>query len=145
MALLETKKVRINFGGLVAVNDVDFNIPPREICGLIGPNGSGKTTFFNLITGVNQPTSGKIYLNNTDIVGFSPYRIALKGIGRTFQNSRLCLELSVLDNVLIGTVNLQKTGWFDALFQEEISRFRVEEMHRNCDGTVGPFQQNAPR
>jgi branched-chain amino acid transport system ATP-binding protein len=102
MAILEAQKVRKEFGGLLAVNDIDFDIPERSIVSLIGPNGAGKTTFFNMLTGVYKPTSGKIFLNHEEITGKPPHAITERGIGRTFQNIRLFQQMTALENVLVG-------------------------------------------
>lgn len=120
--LLETKGLTIRFGGLAAVSGVDFRIDEEEVVGLIGPNGSGKTTFFNLLTGIYKPTEGTIRYLGENLVGLSAFRIARKGIARTFQNNRLFLNLSVLDNVMIGMHAKQDSTWFDAVFR----RSRVE-------------------
>ena len=100
--LLEAVDVRKEFGGLVAVNDVDFTIPVGAIVSLIGPNGAGKTTFFNMLTGVYQPTRGKIIFDGTDVTGKPPHAITKLGIGRTFQNIRLFQQMTSLENVLVG-------------------------------------------
>ena len=100
--LLEALDVRKEFGGLVAVNDVDFTIPVGAIVSLIGPNGAGKTTFFNMLTGVYQPTRGKITFDGTDVTGKPPHAITKLGIGRTFQNIRLFQQMTSLENVLVG-------------------------------------------
>ncbi len=115
--LLETKELTIRFGGLTAVNEVDLSIDPGEAVGLIGPNGSGKTTFFNLLTGIYKPTRGQIQYGGEDLVGLAAFEIAKKGIARTFQNNRLFLNLSVVDNVLIGMHPHQHSTWFDAIFR----------------------------
>ncbi len=100
--LLEAVDVRKEFGGLVAVNDVDFTIPVGAIVSLIGPNGAGKTTFFNMLTGVYQPTRGRIVFDGTDVTGKPPHAITKLGIGRTFQNIRLFQQMTSLENVLVG-------------------------------------------
>ena len=100
--LLEALDVRKEFGGLVAVNDVDFTIPVGAIVSLIGPNGAGKTTFFNMLTGVYQPTRGKIVFDGTDVTGKPPHAITKLGIGRTFQDIRLFQQMTSLENVLVG-------------------------------------------
>ncbi|MEX2465234.1 MAG: ATP-binding cassette domain-containing protein, partial [Gaiellaceae bacterium] len=102
MALLEARSVRKEFGGLLAVNDVDFAIPERSIVGLIGPNGAGKTTFFNMLTGVYKPTAGTIVFDGVDVTGKPPHAITEQGIGRTFQNIRLFQYMTALENVLVG-------------------------------------------
>jgi branched-chain amino acid transport system ATP-binding protein len=100
--LLVAEGVRKEFGGLIAVNDVDFVIPQGTIVSLIGPNGAGKTTFFNMLTGVYKPTAGSIVFDGTDITGKPPHAITQRGIGRTFQNIRLFQQMTALENVLVG-------------------------------------------
>jgi branched-chain amino acid transport system ATP-binding protein len=94
--------VRKEFGGLVAVNDVDFTIPAGSIVSLIGPNGAGKTTFFNMLTGVYKPTAGHFVFAGEDITGKPPHAITERGVGRTFQNIRLFQNMTALENVLVG-------------------------------------------
>jgi branched-chain amino acid transport system ATP-binding protein len=100
--LLVAEAVRKEFGGLVAVNDVDFVIPEGSIVSLIGPNGAGKTTFFNMLTGVYKPTAGTIVFDGSDVTGKPPHVITQRGIGRTFQNIRLFQQMTALENVLVG-------------------------------------------
>jgi branched-chain amino acid transport system ATP-binding protein len=100
--LLETKKLTKNFGGLTAVNNVDLSIEEGKITALIGPNGSGKTTFFNLLTGLYSPNEGEIFFNQDNITGMRPNQIARRGISRTFQNIQLFQKLSMTENVMIG-------------------------------------------
>ncbi len=102
MSLFEARKVTKTFGGLTAVNGVDFTLEAGMIAGLIGPNGAGKTTFFNTITGIYQVTSGQLTFNGQDITGFKPFQITALGIARTFQNIRLFANMSALENVLVG-------------------------------------------
>ena len=100
--ILRAENVTQRFGGLVAVNDVDFELRKGEIVGIIGPNGAGKTTFFNDITGVYTPTEGKIYFKDTEITGKKPFEITSLGMARTFQNIRLFYRMTVLENVMVG-------------------------------------------
>ena len=100
--LVVTEELRKEFGGLVAVNDVDFTIPTGSIISLIGPNGAGKTTFFNMLTGVYRPTSGRIVLGGEDVTGKPPHAITERGIGRTFQNIRLFHNMTARENVMVG-------------------------------------------
>jgi branched-chain amino acid transport system ATP-binding protein len=90
------------FGGLTAVNEVDFTIPPGTIVSLIGPNGAGKTTFFNMLTGVYKPSAGQILFDSNDVTGKPPHAITERGIGRTFQNIRLFANMTAMENVLVG-------------------------------------------
>jgi len=99
--LLQLDKVTIRFGGLTAVNAVDFIVNENELCGLIGPNGAGKTTVFNLVTGVYQPTDGKVLFGGRDLANLRVNEIVELGIARTFQNIRLFGSLSVFDNVRV--------------------------------------------
>jgi branched-chain amino acid transport system ATP-binding protein len=100
--LLAATGLRKEFGGLVAVNDVDFTVPAGSIVSLIGPNGAGKTTFFNMLTGVYKPTAGTIVFDGVDVTGRPPHAVTRQGIGRTFQNIRLFREMAALENVLVG-------------------------------------------
>ena len=100
--LLTATGVRKEFGGLIAVNDVDFTIPERAIVSLIGPNGAGKTTFFNMLTGVYKPTAGTIVFDGHNITGKPPHAVTERGIGRTFQNIRLFQNMTALENTLVG-------------------------------------------
>src|SRR5436190_10643867 len=97
--LLAAQGITMRFGGLVAVNDVDFTIPRGAIVSLIGPNGAGKTTFFNMLTGVYKPTAGRVILEGVDVGGRPPHQITERGIGRTFQNIRLFKEMTAIENV----------------------------------------------
>jgi branched-chain amino acid transport system ATP-binding protein len=108
--MLTAEGVRKEFGGLVAVNDVDFQIPERAIVSLIGPNGAGKTTFFNMLTGVYKPTAGRIVLAGEDVTGKPPHAITERGIGRTFQNIRLFQNMTALENTLVGMHSRLKSG-----------------------------------
>lgn len=102
MALFEAKEITMTFGGLTAVNKVNFNIEQGMIASIIGPNGAGKTTFFNTITRVYTPTSGQMTFDGTDLTGKRPFDITALGIARTFQNIRLFANMSAIDNVLVG-------------------------------------------
>lgn len=115
MSLLKLEGATIRFGGLIAVNDVTFEINKGDLFGLIGPNGAGKTTCFNLITGVYKPTSGSIKFKDKEISGTPPNKVAHKGIARTFQNIRLFPALSVLENVVVGGFLRHKTPLVSAL------------------------------
>jgi len=125
--LLQTEKLTIHFGGLAAVNAVDFSIDEGDVIGMIGPNGSGKTTFFNLLTGIYKPTAGRITYHGENLVGLPAFKISQKGIARTFQNNRLFLNLSVLDNVLIGMHPYQDSNWFDAIFRRKYVEREINE------------------
>jgi branched-chain amino acid transport system ATP-binding protein len=100
--VLVVERLRKEFGGLIAVNDVDFNVPRGSIVSLIGPNGAGKTTFFNMLTGMYPATSGRIVFEGTDVTAKAPHAITALGVGRTFQNIRLFQQMTALENVLVG-------------------------------------------
>ncbi|MFW9848617.1 MAG: ABC transporter ATP-binding protein [Candidatus Thorarchaeota archaeon] len=103
--ILEVKNLTKKFGGLTAVNDVNFEIRRGEILGLIGPNGAGKTTIFQTISGFEKPTSGKILFNGMDITGKKPYQIVNLGMARTFQLVRSFRYLSLLDNISVACLS----------------------------------------
>jgi ABC-type branched-subunit amino acid transport system ATPase component len=100
--LLEVKGLTKRFGGLVAVDSLDFTVSAGETVSIIGPNGAGKTTVFNLITGFYRPTSGEINFDGLNLVGSKPHRTALLGVGRTFQVVKPLRGLSVFENILVG-------------------------------------------
>jgi branched-chain amino acid transport system ATP-binding protein len=123
--LVTARGVTKRFGGLLAVNNVDFDIPRGSIVSLIGPNGAGKTTFFNMITGYYIPTSGTIDFDGHPIVemrgkktrSLKPHQVTALGIGRTFQNIRLFGTMSALDNVLVGVNVHLKSHWWDSVLR----------------------------
>ncbi len=135
--ILTARSVRKEFGGLVAVNDVDFAIPTGSIVSLIGPNGAGKTTFFNMLTGVYKPTAGRILFGATDVTGKPPHAITELGIGRTFQNIRLFEHMTALENVLVGMHSRLSGGIFRSILrtpglrrEEREARDRARELLR---------------
>ena len=137
--LVEVVKLRKEFGGLVATNDVDFTIPQGSIVSLIGPNGAGKTTFFNMLTGVYKPTSGQIVFDGTDVTGKPPHAITHLGVGRTFQNIRLFQQMTALENVLVGMHSRLASGFIRTILrtpkirrQERESIDRARELLRFC-------------
>ena len=102
MALLEVKDLSIHFGGVKAVQNVSFSIDSGIVYSVIGPNGAGKTTLFNLITGVYKPTAGEVRLDGEAIQGKSPNELAERGMARTFQNLQICMNMSAIENVMVG-------------------------------------------
>jgi branched-chain amino acid transport system ATP-binding protein len=141
--IVKARGVKKRFGGLVAVNEVDFDIPRGSIVSLIGPNGAGKTTFFNMITGYYTPTAGEILLDQRVIAGrrrgtirsLKPHEVTALGIGRTFQNIRLFGTMSSLDNVLVGMhVHLRSHFW-DAILRTP-SVYREEAAARAEAGNL---------
>jgi branched-chain amino acid transport system ATP-binding protein len=100
--VLEATGVTKRFGGLVAVNDIDFAVPEKSIVSIIGPNGAGKTTFFNCMTGLYKPTTGTVMFDGRDITGKPPHIVTQAGVSRTFQNIKLFRTMTVLENVQVG-------------------------------------------
>jgi branched-chain amino acid transport system ATP-binding protein len=126
--LLNVDNVTLRFGGVVALNEVTFQIHQGEILGLIGPNGAGKTTCFNVMTGVFRPTSGRVTFGGQRISGRKPHQINRMGIARTFQNIRLFPEMTALENVLVGTDSRHFTSVVGALFRLYRKRPKPEEL-----------------
>jgi branched-chain amino acid transport system ATP-binding protein len=129
--LLSAEKLRKEFGGLVAVNDVDFTIPEGAIISLIGPNGAGKTTFFNMLTGVYKPTSGRIQFAGENVAGKPPHAITQRGIGRTFQNIRLFQNMTARENVMVGMHSRLKGGIIGSILRTpRVKREEVQAAER---------------
>jgi branched-chain amino acid transport system ATP-binding protein len=153
MALLELSGVTMRFGGLVAVNDLDLAVEAGQLYGLIGPNGAGKTTVFNVITGVYTPTSGTIRFDGTAIDGMRTGRITRRGIARTFQNSRLFGDMTVLDNVKVAFHCRQQADLAAAVFRapkHSSEEARVDRESRDLlkifhlEGAAGERARNLP-
>ena len=125
MALLKIDKLTKEFGGLKAVSNFNMEINKGELIGLIGPNGAGKTTACNLMTGVYEPTSGKMEFDGKSLIGLKPYQVTQRGIARTFQNIRLFADLTVLDNVKIAYHFHVKYGVAESVLR--IGRYYPEE------------------
>lgn len=115
--LLEANKITMQFGGLKAVDSLQFSVRKGQLMGLIGPNGAGKTTVFNMLTGVYHPTSGEVLMEGRPLKGLKPFEISQRGVTRTFQNIRLFKGLTVLENVLIATHQHINYGLLDTLLQ----------------------------
>src|ERR1700738_4923109 len=125
MTILKVTNLVKRFGGLIAVDGVDFAFPKGKISAVIGPNGAGKTTFFNMITGIYTPDEGKIELDGKSIVNVKPHKITGRGIARTFQNIRLFGSMTVLENVMVGMHIHLKAGLFGTLLR--LPSNRMEE------------------
>lgn len=132
MAYFSIENLTISFGGLKAVNDVSFSVEQEEIFSIIGPNGSGKTTIFNLISGIYRPNTGRVLMEGENLVGKTPDRIAKKGIARTFQNIELFSNATVMDNLMLGRHIHMKTGIFSGafMFGKRSPAAREEILHR---------------
>ena len=137
MAVLEVKNLGIAFGGLRALQDVQFTIGEKEIIGLIGPNGAGKTTVFNLLTDVYVPTEGTITLENQNIVGKKTYQITQGGISRTFQNIRLFKDISVIDNVKIAMNFQMKYSVLSGIFRTPGYRREEQQIDQRAHIPLG--------
>ena len=133
--LLDVTGLTRRFGGLVAVNDVSFQVAPGEIAGLIGPNGAGKTTLFNMVAGSMEPSGGRIMFNGADCTALPARAMARLGVARTFQITSLFPELSVGENVRAGAFRTKTSGWAGSLFrtpkhfaEERADSARVDEI-----------------
>ena len=137
--MLKCERLTIRFGGLSAIDCLDFEIAAGEIRGLIGPNGSGKTTLFNLISGLYTPTSGSIVFEGKPIAGRRPDEVTRAGIARTFQNIRLFGDMTVWENLLVGRHSRLKQNVFDDIFstakkrrEESLAREMLENLLKQC-------------
>lgn len=132
MAYFSIENLSISFGGLKAVNNISFDVEKDEIFSIIGPNGSGKTTIFNLISGIYHPDAGAVLMEGENLVGKTPDRIARKGIARTFQNIELFANATVMDNLMLGRHIHMKTGVFGGafMFGKRSPAAREEVRHR---------------
>ena len=133
------------FGGLVAVNNVDFTIPRDSIVSLIGPNGAGKTTFFNIIAGFYPLDRGTITVEGQNIANLPPNRVTGRGIARTFQNIRLFNNMSTMDNVLVGMHTRLKAGPIGAIFLPPWVVREEREARGTSPRTPGPCRTDWTR
>jgi len=144
MALLEVQGLTKRFGGLTAVNGLDFHLDQGEILGMIGPNGAGKTTVFNLITGIYPPDEGDIKLNGRSLLGLRPHAITELGIARTFQNIRLFANITALENVMAGQHCRTKAGVLGAILRPRSQRLeeqRILQEAERCLRFMGLYEQ----
>ncbi|HUW78133.1 MAG TPA: ABC transporter ATP-binding protein [Candidatus Nanopelagicaceae bacterium] len=132
---LSAESISVQFGGLVAVNEVDFTIPKKSVVSLIGPNGAGKTTFFNVLTGLYKPTSGRVMFGEKEITDLAPHKIAALGVARTFQNIRLFGLMTAEENVMVAMHSHLKAGILSTILhtkaqqrEERESRERAREL-----------------
>jgi branched-chain amino acid transport system ATP-binding protein len=139
-ALLEASGVVRRFGGVVALDGLDLTVAPNEILGLIGPNGSGKTTFFNVITGIYGADAGSVTFDGADITKAPSRAVYQAGISRTFQRSRLSLPLSIFDNIMIGNHKRLNQGlWFNLIGRAAFKR-EFEESYRAAHALIEVFE-----
>lgn len=141
MSILVVDQLRKGFGGVQALDGVDFHIDLGEIVSVIGPNGAGKTSFFNTITGYFSPDSGSIKFNGLDIGGHQPHEITELGIARTFQNVRLFPNMTVLENVMVAQHSRTKTGIFGSLLNTPGFRREEKEIEERAKEILSFFGQ----
>ena len=130
MNLLVAEGVSKRFGGVQALSDVSFSIAPREIYGLIGPNGAGKTTLFNVLTGIYPTDAGAFTFDASPLAGLKAHQVAAAGIGRTFQNIRLFVNLSALENVMIGRHARTRAGVVGAVLRNKRTLKEEKEIEK---------------
>jgi ABC-type branched-subunit amino acid transport system ATPase component len=139
--VLQIRSLRRHFGGLAAVDAFDLEVGEGEIVSLVGPNGAGKTTVFNLISGVLKPTDGSIRLLGRELVGVPPHRITHFGIARTFQNIRVFPQLTVRENILLGTHHWTNSGMLGAVTFWPPTRRAERAAHAEVDRAIALFQE----
>ena len=131
-ALLEAKSVSKRFGGIEALSEVSFSVARGQIFGLIGPNGAGQTTLFNLLTGLDSPDRGSFALDGRELAGLRADQVAARGVGRTFQNIRLFANLSALENVMIGRHVRTRAGVLGAVLRNRATRAEESGIERRA-------------
>jgi branched-chain amino acid transport system ATP-binding protein len=136
MALLQTTNVVKRFGGLTAVNKINFSLEKGQIASIIGPNGAGKTTFFNTLFGIYRPEEGTIDFNGATLIGLRPDQIAERGIARTFQNIRLFGSMTVIENIIVGMHTQLKQRGTDALFRTKNFYREEDEAEKRAESIM---------
>jgi len=136
---LTAKNLTVSFGGLKALDGLNLNVELGQFLGLIGPNGSGKTTFFNVLTGIYKPTNGRVLLGETNITGATPNQIYEFGITRTFQRLRLAPTLSVLDNLILGNQRNLHLGFIGNIFNRKRLRREIASQTEQSRELLGRF------
>lgn len=142
--LLQCTGLVMRFGGVTALKGVDIAVGKHEVVGLVGPNGSGKTTFFNVVTGIYKPTGGKVLFAGRDITGQNPQSIFAAGISRTFQRSRMVLSLSVFDNVMVGASSHLNFGFWHNLFERKALRAETKMWEEKVAALLGALHRQLP-
>jgi ABC-type branched-subunit amino acid transport system ATPase component len=143
--LLSCRRLTKRFGGLTALNEVDLDVRRGDFIGVIGPNGSGKTTFFNVLTGIFPPSSGVLQFEDQDLTKSSPQNIFRAGISRTFQRSRLFTGLSIFDNLMIGNhTKINKGAWANLIYRRAL-RQELEIMAKRAYDLVSMFDRKLAR
>ncbi|GAK55322.1 ABC transporter related protein [Candidatus Vecturithrix granuli] len=141
MALLEIRNIEKDFGGLIALNNVSFDVHEGEIVSVIGPNGAGKTTLFNCLTGYSKPDKGHVHFSGKNATGLTPHEINALGMARTFQQIRLFMNLTIMENVLIGMHSRTRTGVFSALLRPAWVRAEEIAARAKVVQILGLFQE----
>jgi len=131
-ALLSVKNLSKEFGGVHAVEDLSFEVEKGRIHSIIGPNGAGKTTLFNLITGLYQPSAGSVHLNGRSLAGHKPHELAPLGMCRTFQNLQICMNMSALENVMLGRHRHLGQGTLASLLKLPALRRGDQDCRQQC-------------
>jgi branched-chain amino acid transport system ATP-binding protein len=134
--LLETKGVTKRFGGLTAVQNVDYVVEPRTISAIIGPNGAGKTTFFNILTGIYKPEEGRVTFNGRSLTGLRPDQINAVGISRTFQNIRLFGNMTVLENIMVGMHSRLKIDLLETILRMPYFNHQEERVRKKAQAIL---------
>ena len=134
MTLLEVRGVTKRFGGLVAVDDVSFDVHEGTIKALIGPNGAGKSTLFNALTGFDRPDEGTVVFDGNETVGARPRDVVKAGLARTFQNTQLFDEMSALENVMVGAQTRQRRGFVAAAVRLPRALAKTDDAQRRPRG-----------
>ena len=143
--LLDVTGLTVRFGGLVALDGVDVVVAEGETVGVIGPNGSGKTTLFNALTGLLAPAAGDVVFLGRRLTGLEAHAIARLGIARTFQASRLCLDLSAFDNILIGMHARRRTGLLDSVVRRGRLVGEMRAAIERASHLLALFNRDLPR
>jgi len=145
MSLLQLDNVSKYFGGVKAVDGVDLVVNQGEIVSVIGPNGAGKTTLFNVVTGFNDPTSGKVSFDGFDVTGLKPNQVTKAGIARTFQAVRLFKNMSVIENVMVGQHSRTRAGIFGAVVRTPRTRREEKKITKRAREMLDFFGDRFPR
>lgn len=135
--ILDIANVTVRFGGIVALNNISFQVTRNSICGLIGPNGAGKTTCFNCMSGFYRPSMGSIKFEGHDLVRLPRYRIAELGIGRTFQNLALFPSMNVRENIMVGAHTTMRSGFITNAFRGAAVRREESRLAEQVDELLG--------
>lgn len=137
--MLELKRINMEFGALKSISELDITVNKGEIVSVIGPNGAGKTTLFNVVTGIYTPTSGEVLLDGQNIAGKDPAVVNRLGIARTFQNVRLFLNMSVIENVMAATYARTKSNIFSSALGLPSSRKEEKEVRAKAEELLSFF------